>query len=85
LSLLCQLIVPFRSLGKGYFGEVFLSSYDGKDVALKALKFTEIREVEAEVFINSKVLFHKNLVRCYGLGEMEDGAPCIVFEYCGRF
>lgn len=62
-----------------------MSSYNGKDVALKGLKLAGIRELEDEVLINSKVPVHQNIVKCYGLGEMEDGVPCIVLEYCGRF
>ena len=60
-----------RKVGSGSFGDVWLSTYDGHDVAVKKLKTENIGEVslkrfEAEVLMMSS-LHHPNIVAFLGM------------------
>src|SRR5258708_6030321 len=76
-----------RLLGEGGFGQVWRAHRDdGSDVAIKVLHLELIRSNDALTRFERELeaierLDHRNAVRAYDHGTLDDGRPYLVLEY----
>lgn len=77
---------PPRSLGKGGYGEVFLGQWNGTNVAVKKLTYTEGASVKEKIYRESVLQFSSHsprIVRLFGIST-KPGVFALVLEYATK-